>query len=159
MSQTVETPDQDVLVVTGNPDTHPQEPTDTIEAPLRPDGTAYAFEMLYAGMTRRAYADTADLLLDALIPGYSNGDHHTQWTHRLTLAARAQVLTQAVFNAEPQFARATVEQREILAGTRHEPVIVPHWDCPVPLVLIAPSRMQACPRTSCGSTRRMSGRS
>lgn len=129
--------DPGTVLVTGNPDNHPDGDLDPVQAPTRPDGTPYRYEMLFAGMTRRAYADDPADLLDALVPGYTDGNHDQQWTNRLGLAARAQVLAQAVANEHAHFTRATATQRKILSGTRHEPVIVAHWDCPVPLVLIA----------------------
>jgi hypothetical protein len=106
-------------------------------APTRPDGTAYRFEMLHAGATRRAYADTPGALLNVLVGGYADADDGEQWQSRLLLAARAQVLAQATVNAGEAFGRCTTRQQEILTGSRYEPPVVAAWDCPVPLVLIA----------------------
>lgn len=119
-----------------------------LDAPVRPDGSLYRFEMLYAGDSRRAYADDPADLLAVLVEGYAEQDEDAQWQSRLALAARAQVLAQAEWNTSDSFHRCTPLQRDVLNGPRHEPPVVPSWDCPVPLVLIASYYAPAggCPR-------------
>jgi len=118
------------------------------DAPRRPDGSTYRYEMIHAGGTRRAYADTATALTAALIEGYLDLDAAGQWHARLALAARAQVAVQAHLNTADSFHRATSQQQEILNGPRHEPPVVAAWDCPIPLVLVATHYEPAglCPR-------------
>lgn len=108
-----------------------------LEAPVSADGTPFRYEMIFGGSTRRAYANEPDDLINVLAPGYTDLGHDDQWSIRLALAARAQVYAQALANNGPAFAAASTTDKQILSGTRHEPVIVPHWDCPIPLVLIA----------------------
>ena len=107
-----------------------------VAAPVKADGSSYAYEFLFAGLTRRAYADTPAELVGCLITGYEGQSLDEQWKSRLLLASAMQVSEQAYLNTAEGLTRCTSEQRTILQGTRHEPVVVPDWDCPVPLVLI-----------------------
>lgn len=123
-------------------------------APTKADGSAYRYEMLHAGLTRRVYADDLPDFLDTLISGYGNAGHAEQWALRLALAARAQVYTQAILNTSPAYRQVTSVQRTILSGPRNTPVVVAHWDCPIPLVLIAtdyqPAGLEPRPRPLAG---------
>jgi hypothetical protein len=105
--------------------------------PRHPNGTIYTYEMLYAGLTRRVYADTHEALIDALIPGYATGTETQRWEARLYYMARAQVLAQAELNASDAFHSLDRAQQVVLQGPRHDPPVVPTWSCPVPLVLIS----------------------
>lgn len=108
-----------------------------VSAPTRADGTRHAYEMLYAGHTRRAYADTHEALVGVLIEGYSTMTEQQKWEARLAYTIRAQVIAQAELNAVDAFETLTSAQRAILQGPRHVPPVVPTWSCPVPLVLIS----------------------
>ena len=125
------------IAIAANPDNDPEETGAPLVAPVSSDGSPLRFEMLFGGMTRRAYANHPEDLVEVLASGYRNLGHDGQWAVRLALAARAQVFAQALANDAPAFARVSNLDKDILAGTRHEPVIVPFWDCPVPLILIA----------------------
>lgn len=105
-------------------------------APVREDGTLYRYELVYAGHTRRVYADTIETLVDVLIPGYLTMTEQQRWEARLAYTTRAQVITQAGLNTTDAFARLPMVERTILQGPRHEQPVVATWDCPVPLVLI-----------------------
>lgn len=108
-----------------------------VEAPRRPDGSLYRYEMLWAGDTQRAYADTAEALLNVLIPGYMDMTEQSRWEHRLAYAARAQVLVQAMLNTTDAFATLPSDAERVLQGPRFEPPVVATWPHPVPLVLIS----------------------
>jgi hypothetical protein len=108
-------------------------------APVAPDraGRPYRFEMLFAGGTRRAYADTAAPLVDVLAPGYLLASDTDRWQSRLLLAAQAQAEVQAYLNERTGLAQTTVGQHAVLTGPRHVPPAVgTDWDCDVPLVLV-----------------------
>lgn len=105
--------------------------------PTREDGSLYLYEMVYAGMTRRAYEDTPEALMAHLIPGYLTMGEKARWQARLGLAVKAQVQVQAIVNTMDSFHTLTEDQQAILQGPRHEPPVVATWECPVPLVLVA----------------------
>lgn len=105
--------------------------------PTRSDGTLYRYELVYAGHTRRVYADHTDVLVDILIPGYLDMSEHSRWEARLLYAARAQVIAQAGLNATDMLATLTLAEQTILQGPRHEQPVVATWACPIPLVLIS----------------------
>lgn len=106
-------------------------------SPTRDDGTLHRYELVYAGHTRRVYADTESTLVDVLIPGYAAMTEQQQWEARLSYMIRAQVIAQAGLNAVDAFATLTHDQQTILQGPRHEPPVAATWSCPVPLVLVA----------------------
>jgi hypothetical protein len=106
-------------------------------APTREDGTLHRYELVYAGHTRRVYADTEAALIDVLIPEYVSMSEQQQWEARLSYMIRAQVIAQAGLNAVDAFETLDHTAKTILQGPRHEPPVVPTWACPVPLVLIA----------------------
>lgn len=122
-----------------NPSTLGEEPMPDMPPPpltVKDDGNPYRYEMLYAGLAQRAYADTTSELVSALIPGYLTLGDVDQWEARLQLATTAQVALQALYLVDAP-SRLPEWQREILDGPRHEPPTVANWDCPVPLVLIS----------------------
>jgi hypothetical protein len=107
------------------------------EAPMRPDGTPYRFEMIFDGFGYRAYADTPAELCEALIEGYRDlPDDRAQYGARIVNAVTHQVQLQAALNAEGDLGACTEAQREILLGPRHLQPQVASWDCVVPLVLV-----------------------
>lgn len=114
-----------------------QVPTPETGLPTREDGSLYRFELVYAGFTARAYADTHADLINYLIDGYSTMSQTEQWHARLAYMARAQTIVQASLNTHPLFGSLPHDQKTILQGSRHEPIAVASWDCPVPLILIA----------------------
>lgn len=105
--------------------------------PTHPDGTPFRFEMLYSGLTRRAYAETHTDLIEFLIVGYASMSEQERWHARLAYMVRAQVITQAALNTADSFMRLSNADRAVLQGPRHDPPVVATWDCPVPLILIA----------------------
>lgn len=107
------------------------------EAPPHPDRGRWHYEMLYAGLTRRAYADNATALMVPLCPGYLGLSPAHRWEARLLLAARAQVACQAVYNTAETLTQMPVIDQKIAQGPRHTPPTVPHWNYPTPLILIA----------------------
>jgi len=106
------------------------------DAPLRPDNSPFRFEMLFDGLGRRAYADTADDLLAALIRDYDRMNVSQRLAARLHLAARTQVTVQADINSTFDLSLVTPEEAVILQGHRNTAPDVTEWTCPVPLVLI-----------------------
>lgn len=106
-------------------------------SPTRNDGSLHRYELVYAGGTRRAYADTEDALCDVLIPGYATMTSHEAWEARIAYLIRAQVIAQAGLNATDAFATLSHAEKTILQGPRHEPPVVAHWSCPIPLILVA----------------------
>lgn len=112
-------------------------------APRKPDGSLYRYEMLYAGYTQRTYADDHQTLVDALIEGYSRLSATDQWVARLAFMNRAAVVAQAHLNTHPALPSLPLAQRTILQGSRHEPIVVDTWDCPVPLILMATDYLPA----------------
>ena len=106
-------------------------------APTRPNGSLHRYELVYAGHTRRAYADTEEALVDVLIPGYTAMSETHRWENRVAYTIRAQVIAQAGLNAVDTFETLTNAERTILQGPRHQPPVVATWSCPIPLILIA----------------------
>lgn len=106
----------------------------------------------YEIVTRRgrAYADDMPQVLEHLIPGYRSLTPADAAAARYRSAVDAQVAVQANLNARAEFAACSEHGRTILTGHRHDPPSVPHWDEPVPLVLVAtqyePAGMIARPR-------------
>lgn len=105
--------------------------------PTRHDGTLHRYELVYAGHTRRVYADTEDALVDVLIPGYHAMNETQRWEARIAYMVRAQVIAQAGLNAVDAFETLAHATQAILQGPRHEPPVVATWACPVPLILVA----------------------
>lgn len=106
-------------------------------SPTREDGSLHRYELVYAGHTRRVYADTEEALIDVLIPGYAEMSEMSRWEARLAYMTRAQVIAQAGLNATDAFHTLSHAQQVILQGPRHEQPVVPTWSCPVPLILVA----------------------
>lgn len=104
--------------------------------PTRPDGSLYAYELLYAGDTRRVYADDLPDLIEVLLPGYETWTEQQRWEARLHLSIRAQVVVQAEENASDAFRLLPREAQAVLQDARHEPPTVVAWPHPVPLVLV-----------------------
>ncbi|MFF4344728.1 hypothetical protein ACFY00_33010 [Kitasatospora sp. NPDC001540] len=106
--------------------------------PLKDDQSFYLFEMIYDGGSWRAYADTPDELLDALIPGYTTqASPRERAADRIRLALRLQVQLQALLDTASELAQCTDEQRAVLLSSRETPPTVRVWDAPVPLVLVS----------------------
>lgn len=104
--------------------------------PTTPDGGLRTYELIYAGGTRRVYADTLDAFMDLLLPGYDTWTEQQRWEQRLHLAIRAQVVAQAEANAADTFRLVPPDMQAVLQGTRHEPPSPVSWSQPVPLVLV-----------------------
>jgi hypothetical protein len=131
-------PDDSATVTPTGPDTDVAEPTSaSIEAPTKADGTLFAYELIHAGGTRRAYADDLADLTNVLLPGYENWTEKQRWEARLHLAIRAQVVVQAEENATDAFRTLPAAAQAVLMDARHEPPTVASWSHPVPLVLVA----------------------
>lgn len=105
--------------------------------PAKPDGSLYAYELIYAGGTRRAYCDTLDDLIEVVLPGYAQWTEKQRWEARLHLAIRAQVVVQAEVNAVDAFRTLPADAQAVLLDARHEPPTVAAWAHPVPLVLVS----------------------
>lgn len=105
--------------------------------PAKPDGALYAYELIYAGGTRRAYGDDLADLIEVVLPGYETWTEQQRWEARLHLAIRAQVVVQAEENATDAFRTLPTEAQAVLQDARHEPPTVVSWPYPVPLVLVA----------------------
>lgn len=105
--------------------------------PTTADGTLLAYELIYAGGTRRVYADALDAFMDVLLPGYDTWDEQRRWEQRLHLAVRAQVVVQAEANTHDTFRLVPPDKQAVLQGTRHEPPSPVSWSQPIPLVLVA----------------------
>ncbi|MDP8991881.1 MAG: hypothetical protein M3N31_02320 [Actinomycetota bacterium] len=120
------------MIVTRNP-----RGATAVEAPRRPDGGLYRFEMIYDGLKYRAYADTATALCGSLIPGYDElEDDAEQAAARIRFAAGMQVQLQAAIAAEAGLEACTPAERDVLLGPRHVPPEVASWEADVPLVLV-----------------------
>jgi hypothetical protein len=104
--------------------------------PLRPDNTAYRFEMIFDGGGRRGYADTAEALLGMLIAGYEHLSPADQYAQRLLLAVRTQVSVQADINSVLDLNGCTPDEYAVLQGHRNTAPQVSEWACAVPLVLV-----------------------
>lgn len=104
--------------------------------PAKPDGALFAYELIYAGGTRRAYADDLADLIEILLPGYDAWTEQQRWEARLHLAIRAQVVVQAEENACDAFHTLPNHAQALLQDARHEPPTVASWSYPVPLVLV-----------------------
>jgi hypothetical protein len=106
--------------------------------PLKGDQSYYLFEMIYDGGSWRAWADTPDELLDALVPEYTGlTSPRERAAARIRLALRLQVQLQAQLDTAPELAQCTEEQRTVLLSSRENPPSVQVWDAPVPLVLVS----------------------
>ena len=120
------------MIVTRNP-----RGATAVEAPRRPDGGLYRFEMIYDGLKYRAYADTATELCGLLIPGYAELEHDTeQAAARIQFAVGMQVQLQAAIATEADLEACSPAERELLLGPRHVPPAVASWEADVPLVLV-----------------------
>src|SRR5436190_24289226 len=104
------------------------------EAPMRPDGTPYRFEMIFDGFGYRAYADTLAELSEALIEGYSAlPDDRARYKARIVNAVTHQVHLQAALNARGDLEACTEAEREVLLSPRHIQPQVASWNCAIPL--------------------------
>lgn len=105
--------------------------------PTKPGGQPYAYEMIYAGGARRAYADTAVELVDALIPGYAEQTNpREQAQARIRLALDTQVRLQAELATSAQLQDCSEDERAVILGSRDVPPSPSNWTAPVPLVLV-----------------------
>lgn len=112
---------------------------DAPAAPTHEDGTPYTYEMIYAGGSRRGYADGHVELVGLLIEGYpASGSPRELMKARIRQAMDWQVRLQAQINAgrREQMAECDEQQRAILLGSRDVPPAPGQWDCPIPLVLV-----------------------
>lgn len=105
--------------------------------PHHADQTLHKYEMVYAGGTRRVYADTEEALVGVLVDGYQTMTELERWNARLHYMIRAQVIAQAVLNADDAFASIAPAQQVVLQGPRHTPPVVATWTERVPLILVA----------------------
>ena len=120
------------MIVTRNP----RGPV-TVEAPRRPDGGLYRFEMIYDGLKYRAYADTAIELCGLFIPGYSELEDDTERAEaRIRFAVGTQVQLQAAIVAEVGLEACSPSERQALLGARHVPLELATWEADVRLVLV-----------------------
>jgi hypothetical protein len=117
------------------------------EAPRRPDGLWFAHMMIHDG--RYIYADTFTELVGAIIDDYDGipatreGDEEA-WIQRYLYGASIIAVLQSEINAQAAgngaLAQCTPEQIEVLFKDKQQPFVgvdgYPHWDCPVPLIVI-----------------------
>jgi hypothetical protein len=116
---------------------NPRQATRLPAPPVRPDGQAYPFEMIYAGGGWRAYADTPAELLALLIDGYGElEDDEARLRKRIRYAVDVSVPLQAEAAADGDVGGCNAEQRSVLLGTRDVAPSVTEWSAPVPLVLV-----------------------
>lgn len=116
---------------------NPPGDTPTAPAPRRPDGGLYRFEMIFDGLARRAYADSATELCHELIAGYTDLDNETdQAAARIRYAVDTQVRLQAELVTNTQLADCTPNERDLLLGARHLPPQLDIWEADLPLVLV-----------------------
>jgi hypothetical protein len=108
-----------------------------IEAPHKEDGARYRYEMLFAGQTRRAYADDATSLVAALL-----GETYTDLDDQERLSARVRfgtgLLSPLQASALEGFdvSALSADEQALLFQPRHEPVVAEEWASEVPLVLL-----------------------
>jgi hypothetical protein len=107
-----------------------------LDPPTRPDGGLYHYELIYDGGKWRGYADTADELLEALIPGYPDLDSDARAAARLAHAVRTQVALQAQIVAATGLAGCADTETAVLLAARDTPPAPETWAAPVPLVLV-----------------------
>lgn len=108
-----------------------------IDVPVKADGSPYRFEMLFNGMVDRAYADTADDLLECMIPQYTRMPAAERLAARLQHATRTQVTVQADINwSHNNLMDCTPEEQIILSASRATPPDMREWSSPVPIVLV-----------------------
>lgn len=109
----------------------------TVEVPVKDDGTPYRFEMLFNGLVDRAYGDTAEDLLDCLIRGYKSMTAGERLAARLSHAVRTQTTVQADINWQHNnLVGCTPEEQVILCSSRATPPEIRQWSSPVPIVLV-----------------------
>lgn len=109
----------------------------TPDAPERPQGGLYRFELIFDGGRYRAYADTLTELCEQLIPGYAAlEDDVGQAAARIRHAVQAQVHLQATIVADTDLSGCSAEESELLLGSRHIPPTTRTWEADVPLVLV-----------------------
>jgi hypothetical protein len=115
---------------------------DLIDVPRRADGQPYRFELVTGAV--RVYDDTADGLLEALIPNrtadgmrYADADPATRLEMRVAFAVVVQVDLQAVLVTHFDLdAECGVWEKSTLLGSRDAQPAVDEWACDVPLVLV-----------------------
>jgi hypothetical protein len=126
--------------------------------PRRGDGTAYRYELLYDGATRRAYADTVTELLAALIVDYRGaGDDEARLTRRILHAVRTQVALQAALVADIGLHGCSADDTTVLLAPRDTPPAPTEWAAPVPLVLVTSFYQPAGPLPRPRATARPGG--
>lgn len=108
------------------------------EAPRRPDGRRYRFELAHSDGRTRTYGDEPAELLAALLPGYADPDRDAgaRTAQRVEHAVRIQTRTQAALNIEYGFGGCAEDKRDILLADRSVPPEVVLWAALVPLVLV-----------------------
>ena len=111
--------------------------TGPVSAPRRPDGRPFRYELIHDGGGWRAYADTLEPLVAELIDGYWQAPAGERPELRVSYAVRMQVRLQAERNVAYGLDGCTDEQRQVLLADRRTAPVVPLWQAPVPLVLVA----------------------
>lgn len=110
---------------------------DVIDVPVKDDGSPFRFEMLFNGLTDRAYSDSAADLLECMIPQYTRMNPAERLAARLQHATRSQVTAQADINWQHNnLVDCTPEEQVILSSSRATPPDITEWSSPVPIVLV-----------------------
>lgn len=112
-----------------------QNTTEAVAAPTPPVGVVYGFEMIYEGGRTRAWANTAEDLIDALIPGYLSLDAEDRLRARLRLALQVRATVQAEINTDTDLSGQPDGVIAALnAGVQAPQINV--WSAPCPLVVL-----------------------
>lgn len=110
---------------------------DNLEVPVHDDGAPYRFEMIFNGLVDRAYADTAEDLLDCLIRGYGSQTPAERLAARLAHAVRTQTTVQADINWQHNnLTDCTAQEVTVLTASRATPPTIGTWSSEVPIVLV-----------------------
>ncbi|MEV4562099.1 hypothetical protein AB0K51_34720 [Kitasatospora sp. NPDC049285] len=123
----------------------PVPPGEDPKPPVRPDGSAYRFELAVEGGTRRAYADELGPLVEVVIPGYLDQVGEDQrLAARERDAGRVRMLLQAQLLAHFGPAGCTRHQLAVLNGAAQlAQDELRGWHAPVPLVLVTSGYVEA----------------
>lgn len=135
---------------------NPTQPAgEALPPPLKDNGSAYRFEMVYDAGKWRAYADDADTLLAALIRHYNPADATAALAHRIHHAVRTQTTMQAILTSAHDLNAVTADEYAVLMASRATAPDITRWDAPIPLILVdtfyAPHAAAPCPATEPGS--------
>jgi hypothetical protein len=114
-----------------------EEDDTVLDVPVKGDGTPYRFEMLFNGLVDRAYADTAEDLLDCMIPQYQTMTVGERFAARLSHAVRTQTTVQADINwHHANLTGCTPAEIAVLTSSRSTPPEIREWSSEVPIVLV-----------------------